>query len=643
MLLRDLVIILAAALGVVLLFRRLQLPAIAGFIVAGAALGPTGLGWIRDVEEIRHLAEIGVVLLLFTVGLEFPLGELRRLGKVLTVGGGLQVGLTVAATAAGAVAWGAGTPKAVFLGFLIALSSTAIVLQGLTERAEVDAPHGRLIVGMLLFQDLCVVPMMLLVPALAGQGDGAASIARVLATAVVVVAAVLTLARWVVPRALHVVAASRGRDLFVLAVVLVGAAITWATSVAGFSLALGAFLAGMVLADSEYGHQALSDSLALRDLFTSLFFVSIGMLLDLRMSVGEAWVVGGVVAAVLFGKAAIAAFAGLVLRFPVRIALLAGFGVAQIGEFSFVLARQGADLGLLTAGDMRVFFAASVITMFVAPLALRFGPGLAARAARVGGLHRLDAATSGALAVPASQAGPRVVILGYGVGGELLAEVLREAAVPFVALDLNAQRVRQARREGLPLYYGDVTSREILERAGVAAAAQVVVVLNDPRATLHAVRVAREVGPETVIIARARYVGETHALLAAGADEVVAQELEASFSIIERVSREARIPGPGRMPPAERHPGAALLPAGLEVQSAVVPEGAWVAGRSLADADLRRRTGATLVAYTRDGETAVHPSPDEVLQPGDVLSLLGNDAQLAAARGLIADGPAVRS
>jgi CPA2 family monovalent cation:H+ antiporter-2 len=461
----------------------------------------------------------------------------------------------------------------------------------------------------------------------------------VLATAVLVVAAALTLARWVVPRALHFVAASRGRDLFVLAVVLVGAAITWATSVAGFSLALGAFLAGMVLADSEYGHQALSDSLALRDLFTSLFFVSIGMLLDLRTGFDEPWMVAGVVAAVLFGKAAIATFAGLVLRFPVRIALLAGFGVAQVGEFSFVLGRQGAELGLLTAGELRVFLTASVITMFIAPLALRFGPGLAAGASRLKGLGRLDTATAGGIAPPEGRENPQVVVLGYGVGGELLAEVLREAAVPFVALDLNAQRVRQARLEGTPLYYGDVTSREILERAGVASAAQVVVVLNDPRATLHAVRVAREVGPKAVIIARARYVGETHALLAAGADEVVAQELEASFTIIERVTREARIPRPGRVPPTDRRKGVPLLPAGLEVESAVVPDGAWIAGRSLVAADLRRRTGATLVAYTREGDTAVHPSPSDVLQAGDVLSLLGNDAQLAAARILIASGP----
>ena len=650
MFLRDLVIILAAAVAVMLVFRRLQLPAIAGFIVAGAALGPTGFGWVHDVEDIRRLAEIGVVLLLFTVGLEFPLGEMRRLRRVLTVGGGLQVGLTTIATAAIAAAWGAGAPKAVFLGFLIALSSTAIVLKGLTERGEVDAPHGKLIVGMLLFQDLCVVPMILLVPALAGQGGGAASVLRVLVMAVVVVAAALTLARWVVPRALHFVAASRGRDLFVLAVVLVGAGITWMTSLAGFSLALGAFLAGMVLADSEYGHQALSDSLALRDLFTSLFFVSIGMLLDLRTGFDQPGMVAGVVAAVLLGKAAIAAFAGLVLRFPVRIALLAGFGVAQIGEFSFVLGRQGADLGLLTAGELRVFFAASVVTMFVAPLALRFGPGVASGAARFRGLGRVDSATSGGLTVPADVPAPQVVILGFGVGGELLAEVLREADMPFVALDLNGERVRQARRQGTPLYYGDVTSHEILERAGVAHAAQVVVVLNDPRATLHAVRVAREVGPRSVIIARARYVGETRGAARGGRRR--SRGPGARGLVHHHRARDTGAqPRPHHAGRHDRLPagaasasiaGGAQLPAGLEVESAVVPDGAWIAGRSLIDADLRRRTGATLVAFTREGATAVHPSPGDVLQAGDILTLVGSVPQLAAARELVASGPEPR-
>ncbi|HSD65701.1 MAG TPA: cation:proton antiporter, partial [Vicinamibacteria bacterium] len=590
-LLRDLVVIFSAALAVVLLFTRLRLPTIAGFIVAGALLGPGGLGAVRDVHQVQRLAEIGVALLLFTIGLEFSLDELRRLGRILSVGGSLQVGLTTAVVAALAVLAGTSAPKGVFVGFLVALSSTAIVLKGLAERGEVDAPHGKLIVGVLLFQDLCVVPMMLLAPALAGQGSGVAAILRPLLTAGAVVAGALALARLVVPRALHLVAATRRRDLFVLAILLVAATIAWLTSLVGLSLALGAFLAGMVLAGSDYGHQALADTLALRDIFTSLFFVSVGMLLDPSVIVVDAGPVLGLVAAVLVGKALVASLAGIAMRFPLRVAILAGLGLAQIGEFSFVLATLGGELRLLEGREMRLFFAASVLTMLLAPLALRFGPGIAAGAVRIRALDRLLRRGTPQPDPRAAGASGHVLVLGYGVGGEMLTEVLAEARVPFVVLDLNAERVRDAQRRGRPVYYGDVTSREMLERAGAAAARQVAVLLNDPDATLRAVRAVRQLAPGAVITARARYVADVPRLLHAGADEAVAQEFEASFTVIERVTREARAPRPARAamrarlglepaPGGERGPE---LPAGLAVQSVPVPEAAWVSGRTLAE------------------------------------------------------------
>ncbi len=645
--LRDLVVIFAAALAAVLLLTRLRLPTIAGFIVAGALLGPGGLGAVRDVQQVERLAEIGVALLLFTIGLEFSLDELRRLGRILSIGGGLQVGLTTAAVAGLAVLAGTSAPKGVFFGFLIALSSTAIVLKGLAERGEVDAPHGKLIVGVLLFQDLCVVPMMLVAPALAGRESGWEALVRPLATAAVVVAVALGLARVVVPRALHLVAATRRRDLFVLAVALAGAGIAWLTSLVGLSLALGAFLAGVVLAGSEYGHQALADSLALRDIFTSLFFVSVGMLLDPGVLLGDAGPVLGLVAAVLVGKTLVAAVAGLAMRFPLRVAILAGLGLAQIGEFSFVLASLGGQLRLLEAREMKVFFAATVVTMLVTPLALRFGPGIAAGATRLRALERLLGLGPQAPEPPPGGAGGQVLVLGYGVGGEMLAEVLAEARVPFVVLDLNAERVREARARGVPVYYGDVTSREMLERAGAGSARQVAVLLNDPDATLRAVRAARELAPGAVITARARYVADVPRLLQAGVDEAVAQEFEASFAVIERVTREARAPRPARaalrarlgLEPSPVPAPGPQLPTGLAMQSVPLAAGAWAAGRTLAETELRKRTGATLVAVSRGDATAVHPAPGDPLAAGDVLCLVGDERQIAAARELLASGP----
>ncbi len=641
--LRDLIIVFGAALVVVTLLTRLRLPTIAGFLVAGALIGPSGLGWIRESAEIERLAEIGVVLLLFTIGLEFSLRELRRLGRVLVVGGSIQLLLTIGAVAAVASVSGVPVARGFFYGFLVALSSTAIVLKGLAERGETDAPHGRLIVGVLLFQDLCVVPMMLVIPALTRQGQGAAALGQALLTAAVLVAGAFALARIVVPRALHVVAMTRARDLFILAVVLICVGIAWLTSLAGLSLALGAFLAGIVLADSEYGHQAFADVVPLREIFTSLFFVSMGMLLDVRVIRQEPLLVFAAVAVVLVGKTLLATLAGLAARFPLRVALVAGLALSQVGEFSFVLAGLGRRAGLLDESMMRLFLAASIVTMLVTPFVLRFGPHVAAGAARLRALDRLLGRSRDELArIPDAISG-HVVVLGYGIGGEMMAKVLREAHVPFVVLDINAERVREVRRRGEPIYFGDVTNPDILTRARVAAARQVVLMLNDPGATLRAVRAVRQLAPEVTIVARARYVADVPLLLEAGATEAVAQEFEASLEVIHRVMGKARHATARRGPAngADRLSPAlvAKLPAGLAVESLPVREETWICGRSLAEAQLRARSGATVVALSRRDGTAVHPAPQDVVSPGDVVCLVGHAEQISAARDLLQRGP----
>jgi len=631
--LRELVVVFGAALLVVLILGRLRLPTIAGFLVAGALLGPSGFAGVHDRDRIEQLAEIGVVLLLFTIGLEFSISELRRMGRLLVVGGGLQVVLTTGAVAGWALSRGYSPERSIFLGFLVALSSTAIVLQGLGESGETDAPHGRLIVGVLLFQDLCVVPMMLMTPMLAGQGEGLSALPRALLVAAAVVAITLLLARQVVPAAIRVVSQTRRRDLFILAVVVVCAGIAWLTSLVGLSLALGAFLAGVVLADSEEGHQALSDMLPMRDIFTSLFFVSMGMLLDLRVLIEEPGRVLGLVAVILSGKTILVCLAGLAMRFPFRVALLAGLSLSQVGEFSFVLAKLGRGLDLLSEDELGAFIAASVLTMLVTPFALRFGPRFAVQAARWSSVDRLLGLRDDADPAAAEPLHDHVVILGYGVGGEMLAEVLRGASVPYAVVDIDADRVHRARLRGEPLFYGDVTSAESLSRVHVERARDVAVMLNDPPATVRAVRAVRRLAPSARILVRARYVGEARGLLAAGASGVVAQEFEASLEIIERVMKVAA------SSVASPFPATSALPAGLNLQTVAVPEGSWIAGRTLAESGLRSRTGATLVSVSREAKTAVHPVPEDRLAAGDVLCLVGNREQIGAARDLVTRGP----
>jgi CPA2 family monovalent cation:H+ antiporter-2 len=534
-LLRDLLVVLSASILVVVALHRLRLPTIAGLLVAGAAIGPTGLALVGDTDAVGRLAEIGVVMLLFSIGLEFSLASLRRIARMLCVGGALQVGLTLGATFATATLLGHTGSRALFFGFLVALSSTAIVLRGLSERGEVEAPHGRLIVGVLLFQDLCVVPMMLVTPMLASEATDFVSIALALAKAAVVMVLTVVLARFIVPRIFQRVAQTQRRDVFLLAVVLVCAGIAWATSLVGLSLALGAFLAGIVLADGEYGHQALADVLPLRDLFTSLFFVSVGMLLDLDLLAHAPQHVLSLAVFLLALKFVVAVLAALFMRLPARVALLAGAGLAQVGEFSFVLADLGADVGLMSGEERATFLAASVLTMLITPLLLRLGPHLAAGARRLERVDRLFGVRDEDVVLLERQREGHVVILGYGVGGALLARALKRMSVEYVIVDLDLDRVRAGRASGEPIGYGDVTSPEILEHLGIARASYVAVMLNDPDATRRVVLTVRQLAPRTSIHARARDQIERSRLISAGATDVSAQEVEASLQLMENL------------------------------------------------------------------------------------------------------------
>ncbi len=537
-LLRDLLVVLSASVLVVVLLHRVRMPTIAGLLIAGALIGPTGLALVSDTEAVGRLAEIGVVTLLFSIGLEFSLSHLRRIARMVCVGGALQVGITLAVTYLLARAFGWTDNRALFFGFLVALSSTAIVLRGLAERGKVDAPHGRLIVGVLLFQDLCVVPMMLVTPMLAAESTDAFAIGSALLKAAGVMVLTVVLARFVVPGLFQQVARTQRRDLFLLAVVLVCAGIAWATSLVGLSLALGAFLAGIVLSDSEYGHQALSDILPLRDLFTSLFFVSMGMLLDLELLSRSPQLVLSLAGVLLCGKLILATLAGLLMRLPVRVALLSGAALAQVGEFSFVLADLGANVGLMNVDERSVFLDASVLTMLVTPLLLRLGPHLAAGAR---GLKRVDrllgVREEDVIHVKAQHAG-HVVILGYGVGGALLAQGLRRAGRECVIVDLDLDRVRLGRARGETIGYGDVTSPEMLEHVRIAHASHVVVMLNDADATHRVVRTVRGLAPKVPILAQAHDLVQRRRLAKAGATNVASQEAEASLQLVEDLLTE---------------------------------------------------------------------------------------------------------
>ena len=548
MFLADLVIVFAVAAAIVFAFGQFRLPSVVGLLVAGVLVGPYGLSLISDLHVVEVLAEIGVVVLLFTVGLEFSLSRLLvMLPTMARVGLPQIVGTTILVTAA--TWWYLGTlPQAVFAGMLVAMSSTAIVLKLLADRGETATPHGRIAIAVLLLQDLVVVAAMLAVPLLAtaagvdppaeaaavshGGGLFANPLASV-AAGLAVVVAVLAVGRLVVPRILHEVVRLRNRELFLMTIVLACLGTAAITAQAGLSLALGAFLAGLVLSESEYGHQAFTEVLPFRDTLASLFFVSVGMLLDIRFLADHAALVAVTVLAIVVGKAAMTAVPALLAGYPPRTGLLAGAALAQVGEFSFVLGSRGAQAGLLDRDDYQTFLAAAVLTMAVTPLLAAALPGWLDRLSRSrwcgGWLADQTPPTS------RQDLADHVIIAGFGLNGRNLAAALTECGVPFVVLELNPETVRRERAHGLDIHYGDCTRAAVLEHAGIARARAFVLAISDAASTRRSVRIARELAAGLRIIVRTEYVLEVEELRHLGADEVIPAEFETALALFDRV------------------------------------------------------------------------------------------------------------
>jgi CPA2 family monovalent cation:H+ antiporter-2 len=646
-LLKDLLILLTASVPIAFLFHRLRLPTIVGFMITGVVIGPYGFGLIRDVHAIEVLAEIGVVLLLFTIGLEFSLRRILEMRRLVVAGGGAQVVATTLLVAGLAYVLGRPANQAVFFGFLFALSSTAIVLKSYVERAEVDAPHGRAGVGILLFQDLSIVVMMLLVPVLGGrEGASASQVALALGSALAAVAAIILVSRKAVPYLLHHVVRLRSPDLFIIFVVLVSLGAAWLTSVFGLSLALGAFIAGMVLSESEYSHQVVADILPFRDVFNSVFFVSIGMLLSLSALWADLWVVLAWVCALTLGKAAVVLAVVRLLGYSLRVSTMAAVGLAQVGEFSFILARAGLPQGLLSEADYQRFLAASILSMIATPFLIKAAPRVGYAVQSVFAPGSLLEPTVAGFDPGGPDLRGHVVIVGYGLNGRNLARVLRQVKVPYLVLELNAEAVREARARDERIVYGDATRREVLHHVGLERARVLVLAISDPVATRHTVSLARQMNPDIHVIVRSRYMSELQDLRRLGADEVIPEEFETSIEIFSRVLREygvaravirrqveairsdvyemLRAPS---LPHAGKGEIAEAL-AGASTETLVVGAESAGAGKTIGELKLRSMTGASVIALVRDGRTELNPGPDLRLRPEDVIVLLGTPEQV---------------
>lgn len=525
------------------MLQRLDLPSILGFLLTGILIGPYALGLVHESEQIEVISEIGVILLLFVIGMELSLKHLISIKKTVFIGGALQVGLTVLVSGSIYYLLGNEWSEALFIGFLFSLSSTAVVLKVLQDRNEISAPQGRNALAILIFQDIIVVPMMLFTPIIAGQSENVLNsiLVLLLKTAVVIIITIVS-ARYLVPRLMHIIAKTGSKELFLITTITICFAVAFLTSEAGLSLALGAFLAGLIISESEYSHQATSIILPFRELFTSFFFISVGMLLNLQFFSENIPVIMLIVLAVFIVKSIIAAFSIAVLNNPPRTFLLTGLALFQVGEFAFILSKVGIEYGLLTAETNQYFLAVSIISMLCTPFVIIFSEKMAFGMMKWRPMKAMDKKMTDTAVEADEELENHLVIIGYGINGSNLAKGASFSNIPYVVVELNAETVRAERKKGVPILFGDATQDHMLELVNIRKARVTVIAISDPVATKAIIRNIRAISQSMHLVVRTRYVKEIPELIAVGADDVIPEEFETSIEIFSRTLHYFLIP-----------------------------------------------------------------------------------------------------
>lgn len=645
--LREVIIILALSTIVILVCHQLKIPSLIGFLLTGVLAGPHGLGFIEGVHEVEILADIGIIFLLFTIGMEFSFQHLLHIRKSVLIGGPLQVLFTILLTVGTVLAFQFSLPQAIFVGFLLSLSSTAIVLKILQERLEMDSPHGKTILGILLFQDLIIVPMMLLTPMLAGK---AGKISTALLTlgfkAVLIIVVVYFSSTWLVPKLLYEVTKTKNKELFLLSIVAIGLLVAWLTASAGLSLALGAFLAGLIIAESEYSHQALGNILPFRDIFVSFFFVSVGMLLNIVFLGQHLGLILGLTAGVLLMKTVTGALAAATQNYPLRTMILSGLALSQVGEFAFVLSKAGSEYGLLSPDGYQLFLAVSIMTMALTPVMIKLSPHTTELVMRLPVSQRMTAPLVPLPEQASLTLQNHLVIIGFGLNGQNVAWAAKASGIPYAIIETNATTVRNAKEQGENIVYGDATQELILQHVHIQAAQVVVIAISDPIATQRVTAAIRRLTPHVYLIVRTRFVKEMEPLHKLGADAVIPEEFETSIEIFTLVMQKYLVP------PSEierfiakvrangydmfrslslRAPTLSdlqLHSSSIEMASIRVGKGAPLIGISLAESNLRQQYGVSILAIRREHELMANPDVQWRFGEGDLLVLMGEPDQI---------------
>jgi monovalent cation:H+ antiporter-2, CPA2 family len=662
----DIALILVAALLGGIVARWLGLPLILGYIAAGVLIGPNTFGpTVGDIHEIELLAEIGVALLLFTIGLHFSLGELAPVRRIALLGTPVQLALTIAfGYGVGRVLLDLGWVESVWLGALFSLSSTAVVLKTLGEQGVLGTLSARVMIGMLIVQDLAIVVLLTVLPVLENVREGLPELGLAVLKAAAFIAAMLLLGSRILPLLLARLATWGSRELFLVSVVAISVGVGYATYLVGLTFAFGAFVAGMVLSQSDYSHQALAEVEPLRDVFAMIFFVSVGLLIDPSYLWANFGTIALVVVLILVVKGLI--FGGLtrVFGYGNIVPFAVGLGLFQVGEFSFLLAREGISADAISQETYSLVLATAAVTMALTPLAARLAPVLYGRYRR-----RFPREPLQTFNLPAGGLRDHAVVAGYGRVGSFVARLLDRLEKPFVVVEANPGRADQAKAAGFPTVYGDAAAVPVLEAAGIGGARLVVLTIPDALATRLAVERVRHLAPEADLLVRAESAGQLEDLGHLGVYEAVQPELEAGLELARQalarfgvaaeeahnfadgVRRElyAPISGEGTTKEGGDGPFARLRQASqaIEIEWVRLPEvqvpgkgeteghaGSDLLGHTIGDLGVRSETGASILAVVRGDEVIPNPGADLALEAGDAVGVLGTPEQRAAFRAI---------
>ena len=648
-LLQDMLILLGFSAVIVFILQRLKLPSIIGFLLTGVIIGPYGLSLIKAVEQVEILSEIGVILLLFVIGMELSIKQLISIRKTVFIGGLLQVGITLIVTGSIYYFLGNSWNEAVFVGFLFSMSSTAIVLQSLQDQQMISAPHGRNALAILIFQDIIVVPMILVTPLIAGGAEdiGASILSLVLKSVVVLVITFIS-ARYVVPRLMHAVARTNSKELFLLVTITICFAVAFLTSEAGLSLALGAFIAGLIISESEYSHQATSIILPFRELFTSFFFVSIGMLLDLDFFLSNIPLILLLIFVVFILKSVVVAVAVAILKYPIRTVFLTGLSLFQVGEFAFILSKVGIENNLLSPLTNQYFLAVSILSMILTPFVIIFSEEIADQLMRF--LRSLGFYGTLSVKKHPEPAGlndleNHLVIIGYGINGSNLAKAAASSNISFVVIEMNPETVEREKERGLPIIFGDATQNHILETVHLSRARAAVVAISDNTATRVIIKNIRANSDSLYLVVRTRYVIETAELIALGADEVIPEEFETSIQIFTNILQNFLVPEDdiGQLIKQVRADNYELFKGELKRPKTYKPndvsdfnitclrmtsDSNRFLGKPLEELNLRMKFGINILGIKRKDKMLESINPKETLKYGDLIYIQGDQSNI---------------